>query len=210
MKKLFVFFLSAGLFMTSCVSNPEGKKAETADSVETSDEVVGENYILDKEQSSLLWTGSKVTGQHYGNVDFKSGNIHVDNGEITGGDFILDMNTIVSNDLEEGEYKDKLEGHLKSEDFFSVAEYPESQFAITEVKTTDNENEIVISGNLTIRGVSKNITFDAEVLELTDSVVKATADFNIAREDWGVNYAGKADDLISKEINFKLEIVATK
>lgn len=209
MKKIFVLFLSAGLFMTSCVSNPEGKKAETTDSVDAAGEVIGENYTIDNENSTLLWTGSKVTGQHFGNVTFKSGTIHVDNGSITGGDFILDMNTIVSNDLE-GEYKDQLEGHLKSEDFFAVEEYPEAQFAITEVKTGANEGEIVISGNLTIKGVSKNITFDANVEELTETLVNAKADFNIAREDWGVNYAGKADDLISKEINFKLDITATK
>lgn len=209
MKKILVLFLSAGVFMTSCVSNPEGSKAETSDAKAATEEVIGQNYTIDIESSTLLWTGSKVTGQHFGNVAFKSGTIHVDNGSITGGDFILDMNTIVSNDLE-GEYKEQLEGHLKSDDFFSVEEYPESQFAITEVKTGENEGELVISGNLTIKGISKNITFDANIEELSDSLVRAKADFNIAREDWGVNYAGKADDLISKEINFKLDITAVK
>ncbi|NGM61354.1 YceI family protein [Sphingobacterium sp. SGG-5] len=210
MKKLILFSAAAMMILASCVGNPEGKKAETADSVETTDAVVGAEYTVDAAQSKVEWTGTKVTGQHEGTVAIKSGSIHVDNGVVTGGNFVLDMNSIGSTDLQ-GEYKDKLDGHLKSDDFFGVETYPEAVFTITGVTpSVDNAGVIQVSGNLTIKDISKNITFDATVDELTDTTVKATADFNIARGDWGVNYEGKQDDLISKEINFNVSLVATK
>ncbi len=209
MKKIVLLAAVAGLVLASCAGNPEGKKAETTDSVETTTEVVGVDYTVDAQESKVVWTGTKVTGSHTGTVGVKSGALHVDGNKITGGNFVLDLNTINTTDLE-GEYKDKLDGHLKSEDFFDVANHPEAKFEITNVEAGATENELKVSGNLTIKGTSKNITFDAKVAELTDASAKVDADFNIAREDWGVNYAGKADDLISKEINFKVSLVAKK
>lgn len=209
MKKLILFAAVASIVLASCAGNPEGKKAETTDSVAVADSVAGTIFAVDTVQSQLIWKGTKVSGAHEGTVKIKSGSIVVDNGAITGGNFVLDMNTINSTDLE-GEYKDKLDGHLKADDFFAVATFPEASFEITEVKAGATAADVVISGNLTIKGISKNITFDAKVAEATDSLVKYTADFNILREDWGVTYEGKKDDLISKEINFKTTIVATK
>lgn len=209
MKKIAIISAFAVFILASCVGNPEGKKAETSESVDTTDQVVGDTYVVDTEQSTVAWLGSKISGSHNGTVDVKSGEIHIEDGQVTGGNFVLDMNTIISLDLE-GEYKEKLEGHLKSDDFFSVEEFPEASFQITDVKASEVEGELVVSGNLTIKGISKNITFDANVVESTESSFTATADFNIEREQWEVNYAGNADDLISKEINFKLEIVASK
>ena len=209
MKKLVLFAAVASLVLASCAGNPEGKKAEATDSVAVADSVAGTAYTVDTTQSKLVWKGSKVTGSHEGTVSIKSGSIIADNGVITGGDFVLDMNTISSTDLE-GEYKDKLDGHLKADDFFAVASFPEASFQITEVKAGATAADVVISGNLTIKGISKNITFDAKVDEVSDSVVKSSADFNIARADWGVTYEGQKDDLISKEINFKVTIVANK
>jgi polyisoprenoid-binding protein YceI len=209
MKKIVLFSAAAAMVLASCAGNPEGKKAETTDSVETVDQVVGEAYTVDAAESTVVWTGTKVTGAHTGTVNVKSGSINVDNGAITGGSFVLDMTSINSTDLD-GEYKEKLDGHLKADDFFAVAEYPEAAFVITDVKVGATASDAVISGNLTIKGISKNITFDAKVDEVTETTVKTTSDFNIAREDWGVNYSGKEDDLISKEINFKVTIVAKK
>ena len=164
---------------------------------------------MDTTQSSLIWKGTKVTGFHEGTVDIKSGSLLVDNEAISGGNFVLDMNTISSTDLE-GEYKGNLDGHLKNEDFFNVTEFPEATFQITQVTAGSSANNVVIAGNLTIKGISKNVTFDADVEELTETTVKVKADFNITRAEWGVNYSGKQDDLISKEINFKVNLVANK
>ncbi len=212
MKKITLLSAIAGLVLASCAGNPEGKKAETTDSVvATTDSiaVVGEAYTVDAAASKVVWTGTKVSGKHTGTVDVKSGSINVENGTVTGGNFGLDMNTISATDLE-GEYKEKLDGHLKADDFFAVATHPEASFVITEVKPGATAADLIVSGNLTIKGISKNITFDAKVVEATDAAVKATANFNIARGDWGVSYEGKSDDLISKEVNFDITLVAKK
>ena len=209
MKKLVLFSAVAAMVLASCAGNPEGKKAETTDSVATVQEVVGAAYNVDAAQSSVVWKGTKVSGAHEGTVTIKSGSLNVDNGAITGGQFVLDMNTINTTDLD-GEMKEKLDGHLKADDFFAVATNPEASIAITEVKAGATANDVVISANLTIKGISKNITFDAKVAEITDATAKVSADFNILREDWGITYEGKKDDLISKEINFKVNIVANK
>lgn len=210
MKKQVLFLATVALIVSSCAGNPEGKKAETTDSVDVENvTAAGEFLSIDTEQSHVVWKGTKVTGAHEGTIAIKEGAVSVDNNTITGGSFVLDMNTITDTDME-GEYKEKLEAHLKSDDFFAVAEYPESSFTITNVAEGTNANQVVISGNLTIRGVAKNITFDATIEEISESSLKATADFNIEREDWGVSYEGKKDDLISKQINFNISIVAKK
>lgn len=206
MKKVFLF-LSAGAFvLASCVGNPEGKKAETTDGVEVT-EVAGTELAVNTAESTVEWTGRKVSGQHHGTVDITSGTLLVDGDQLVGGNFVIDLNTITNLDME-GEYKEKLEGHLKSEDFFDVTNHPEATFEITGISASSEAGVFVVSGNLTIRDVTKNITFDAQVAELSATSVNVKADFNIAREDWGVNYAGQADDLISKEINFKINLVA--
>ncbi|TDQ77155.1 YceI family protein [Sphingobacterium yanglingense] len=209
MKKLVLFSAVAAMVLASCAGNPEGKKAETKDLVATVDQVTGVAYKVDTAATKIMWKGTKVSGFHEGTITVKSGVVNVDNGAITGGNFVLDMNTISATDLE-GEYKDKLDGHLKADDFFGVATHPEASFTITEVKAGATAGTVVISGNLVIKGISKNITFDSKVDEITDTTVKTSADFNILREDWGVSYEGKKDDLISKEINFRVNIVANK
>lgn len=207
MKQVFLLLGAGALVFTSCVSNPEGKKAETVDSVAVFTEATGAELPVNTSASEVQWLGRKTSGQHNGDVELKSGSLFVDAGRVTGGNFVIDLTTINTTDLD-GEYKEKLDGHLKADDFFHVAEYPEASFVITEVKEGDSEGEILVTGNLTIRGVTKGITFDATVVEVTDTDATVTADFNIAREDWGISYAGQADDLISKEINFKIKLVA--
>ena len=206
MKKVVLFFAAGAFVLTSCVSNPEGQRAETTDSVAEVD-AVGTELPVNSDASTVKWTRNKVTGEHFGEVKITSGVLLVNDGKLTGGNFVADLNTIDVQDME-GEYKDKLDGHLRSDDFFDVANHPEASFVITSVADGANDGEVVISGNLTMRGVTKNITFNANVTEVSENSVRANADFNVAREDWGVNYAGQADDLISKEFNLKIDVVA--
>lgn len=206
MKKVFLFLSVSAFVLASCVGNPEGKKAETTEVVEA-EAISGTELAVNTAASTVEWTGKKVTGQHNGTVDITSGTLVVDGGQLVGGQFVIDLNTINNLDME-GEYKEKLEGHLKSDDFFDVANHPEASFEITAVTASSEAGVSVVSGNLTIRGVTKNITFDAHVADLSDTSANVKADFNIAREDWGVSYTGQADDLISKEINFKINLVA--
>ena len=207
MKKVSLLFGASALILVSCVGNPEGKKAETTDSVETVSDANGTQLNVDTAQSTVKWLGKKVTGQHDGTVKITSGTLTVKDGKLSGGRFTIDLTTINNNDLE-GEYKQKLENHLRSADFFDVENHPEATFEITSIADGANAGTLTVSGNLTIRGVTKNITFDATASQVSEVSVVADADFNIAREDWGVSYKGQADDLISKEINFKIHLVA--
>jgi len=206
MKKI-VAMLAAGVILTACTpKNPEGEKAETTESAEVA-AASGTEIALNISASKVTWTGSKVSGSHTGDVALKSGSLTVSGGKITGGNFVADLNTINDTDMQ-GEFKGKLEGHLKSPDFFDVAQFPEAKFEITSVAEGTEAGKVTISGNLTMRGVTKNITFPATVTEATETSVKASADFNVLREDWGLVYTGMADDLISKEFNLKIELVA--
>ena len=200
--------VAATLLFTACVSNPEGDKAETTDSVAATEVAADVELPVDIAKSTLGWTGRKVSGQHNGTVNITSGKLLLHEGKLSGGNFEFDLNTITVNDLS-GDSKGKLESHLKSPDFFDVANHPKATFEITSV-TPDTDSTITIAGNLTIRGVSKNITFQATTSEVSNTSVVANANFNIAREDWGVSYAGQSDDLISKEINLDIHLVASK
>lgn len=209
MKKITLLSAIAALILASCAGNPEGQKAATSDAVELTDAAEGTTFSVDAEASKVVWTGTKVTGEHFGTVDIKSGSVIVNEGAIVGGEFVIDMNSISADDLE-GEYKEKLDGHLKSDDFFSAGSYPEAKFTITEVSPSETAGQVTISGNLEIKGISKNISFEATTEQATENSITTKANFNIARADWNVSYEGKPDDLISKEINFDITLVANQ
>lgn len=206
MKRVLVLAGMSAFLFAACVSNPEGEKAETTEAAEATS-AEGTELTVNTAASNVEWLGKKVSGQHNGDVQIKEGTVTVKDGKLTGGKIVIDLNTINDKDLE-GEFKGKLEGHLKSEDFFDVANHPEATLEITDVKDGAEAGTAVVSANLTIRGITKNITFNANIAEATDTSLKANADFNIEREDWNVSYAGKPDDLISKQINFKIKLEA--
>lgn len=205
MKKLFLAFGISGLLFTACVSNPEGEKAETTEAADVA-ALDGTELPIKTDVSKVFWLGKKVSGQHNGDIQIKSGYVTVAGEQLTGGKFVLDMNTINNLDLE-GEWKGKLEGHLKNEDFFNVATFPEATLEITNVAGSGVAT-VDVSANLTIKDITKNITFKANVTEISETSFKANADFNIKRADWGVTYEGQKDDLISEEINFKVDLTA--
>ena len=207
MKKVLFSLAIASVFI-GCVNNPEGTEAETkaaADAAGTD----GISYRVDTSASSIAWHGNKVSGKHDGNIRLKEGTLVLNDGQLSGGNFTIDMVTITNNDITDPEYNGKLVNHLKSDDFFAVEKYPNSTFVITGVNDLGN-GKLNISGNLTIRDTTNNITFESMVTENTDARFAATADFNIDRKKWNVLYTGMQDDLISDQINFKINLVAVK
>jgi len=206
MKRVLVLAGMSAFLLASCVGNPDGEKAETTDAAAVA-AAEGQQLTVSTDASSIIWNGKKVTGEHTGDVKIKEGYVTVSGGKLTGGKIVVDLTTINDHDLE-GEWKEKLEGHLKSADFFDVENHPEAVLEITDVKDGADEGTVVVSANLTIRGITKNITFNANVTEASETSFKGNADFNIEREDWNVSYAGKPDDLISKQINFKINLEA--
>jgi polyisoprenoid-binding protein YceI len=152
-------------------------------------------YKVDTGASVLGWQCSKVVvGTHNGTVNISNGEIGVKNGELVHGTFIMDMNTITNLDLD-AEYKPKLEGHLKSPDFFNVDSFPTAMLQFTKVvpiKTDSGGYTHYISGNLTLKSVVRQIIFPARVI-ITKKTLTATAQTKINRAEWGITWGNKAD-----------------
>jgi polyisoprenoid-binding protein YceI len=153
--------------------------------------------------SNVIWKGYKVTGSHEGTINLKSGFLTFNDNKLTGGEFVMDMNTIVTTDLQ-GEYKGKLEGHLKSDDFFGVEKHPTAKLVISKVDAT-GKNSYKITGNLTIKGITNVITFDLSVYGN-----KANAALKIDRTKYDVRYGSTSffDNLKDKAIYDEFDLVA--
>ncbi len=166
-----------------------------------------ESLKVDTQASYIGWKGYKVTGQHYGKVMLKNGDLKFENGKLTGGSFEIDMTSIKVEDLT-GEYAKKLEGHLKSDDFFGVEKFPTAKFVITKAAEA-KLGEYRIKGNLTIKSTTKAISFDAKMTE-KDGNKFATANIKIDRSEYDVRYGSGSffDNLGDKTIydEFDLEV----
>lgn len=154
------------------------------------------------ETSSVTWKGYKVTGSHKGKIALKEGELTFKEGKLTGGEFVIDMSTIENTDME-GEYKTKLEGHLKSEDFFGVEKYPTALLTFKNVKST-GKNSYEVVGDLTIKDITKPVTFELSVYGN-----KATANVKIDRTKFDVRYGSTSffDDLQDKAIYDEFDLI---
>ncbi|WP_282057065.1 YceI family protein [Maribacter luteus] len=154
------------------------------------------------DESSVAWKAYKVTGSHNGTVALESGSLIFDDGKLTGGEFKVDMTSMICTDLE-GEYKGKLEGHLKSDDFFGVATHPSSSLVFTKVEAS-GKNSYEVTGDLTIKGITKPVTFDVSIYGS-----KATATMKIDRTAYDVKYGSGSffDNLGDKTIYDEFDLV---
>lgn len=157
----------------------------------------------------INWVGKKAIGgsQHIGTLAIKSGTLQAASNVITGGSFVIDMSTIESGDLE-GEMKGKLEGHLKSPDFFDVANHPEAIFVVKGSDQVTNVPSVThhVKGELTIKGITNAVEMPANVSFVGDKVLVATPSFTIDRTKWDVKYGSGligtvADKVIVDDIN---------
>ncbi len=138
MKKL-LFFATIVATLAACNGNTENK-VETTEK-QTAAVAEGTSYAVDS-TSTITWTGSKPTGKHTGTFKIKEGSLNVKDGALTGGIFLIDINSLNNEDLAgDAESKGKLEGHLKSPDFFDVAKYPTAKFEITGVEANTDSTK---------------------------------------------------------------------
>ena len=143
---------------------------------------------VDLSKSTIDWLGKKVTGQHNGTINLKSGELTMDGSELTGGSFEIDMGSIVVEDIKDETYNAKLVGHLKSDDFFSAAKFPAAGFIITEAKAVNKDgNNYHIKGDLTIKGITNKIEFPAKV-ENSEAGLTASAQIVVDRSKFDVRY----------------------
>lgn len=219
-KYLFLFAMVTSFAMISCNTGPKGEKAEASNAKEkTTNKQNYTVYNVNPSQSTIDWLGIKPTGEHNGSIGIKEGELWMDGEILKGGSFKIDMNDIANNDLKDSpEYQTKLVNHLKSPDFFDVENHPYAKFEITDAEQVIDDSvsgkAYKIKGNLTITDITKNISFDADVV-INEGLLTATApQFIIDRTDWGIKYKSKKffDDLkdkfINDEIGIKINLVA--
>lgn len=162
-------------------------------------------YKLDATKSTFKWTGKKVTGSHWGYVKFSDGTLNLEKGALVGGSFNVDMASIDCQDLQGGGAQ-KLVGHLKSDDFFGVDKFNKATLTI-KTATAKGNNQYDVVADLTIKGVTNEVTFPATVTA-TGTVVTANASFTVNRTKFGIRYGSGSffDNLGDKAINDNFEV----
>jgi polyisoprenoid-binding protein YceI len=221
MKRIVFSLMTCTVLFMSCKDAPEADTAEASEAVAVDQQAqtAGSNYTVDPAQSKVEWVGTKPTGRHHGTFVIKEGNLAVANNNITGGKIVIDINSIQPDD-QDAEGNAKLQGHLKSADFFDAAKYPEGVFEIVSVTAgADNKGEgdtklenatHTITGNLKLKDITKSISFPAAI-SMSGTQITADANFNIDRTQWGMHYGedkSLGDKFIRHEVNIKLHVVA--
>ncbi|MEI6379256.1 MAG: YceI family protein [Candidatus Falkowbacteria bacterium] len=232
MNKILIFVVviaAIGLLLVAFLKKPNTPKPvvdNTNKDIVTEEPIKNlEKFTIDTEKSEVAWSGKMVLINkiHNGTIKVKEGRLDFDGANLVGGRFVLDMATIADND-QKGDMKDKLETHLKSADFFDVANNPVSELIIKSVSasstpsasstasTTSTADMFTISADLTIKGITNSIEFPAKIVK-TGNMVETIAEIRIDRSLWGVKYgSGKffsdlGDKAIADEIVYNIKLV---
>ena len=201
--------LAFAVASSSCANPADDKPhATVSEATQTSDAAKpagAETLAITPENSKLEFVGSKVTGSHNGSFKQFSGVIElakegVEKSRVT---IDIDTNSIVTD-------TDRLTAHLKTPDFFDVAKYPKANFTSTKIEPATTAGAThTVTGNLEMHGVKKSISFPSTI-QVAPDAASVNAEFAINRRDFGINYAGQANDLIRDEVVMKLTIKAPR
>jgi polyisoprenoid-binding protein YceI len=170
-----------------------------------------ETVAVNLSSSTVAWRGYKVLGEHTGTVKLTSGTLDFDGETLVGGRFVIDMTSIVCTDLT-GETRTKLEGHLKSDDFFGVANFPEATLQITNAIPYGTDGKYKVVGNLTIKDTTKEIKFFTTIAEENGQRV-ATSEITVDRSEYNVRYGSGSffdslgDNTIYDEFDINVRLV---
>ena len=173
-----------------------------------------ENVRIDSEASKVEWIGSKVASSHEGNVNISKGFLSIDHGNLAGGEIAIDMNSISCSDIKSEKKNKYLVNHLKDEDFFHTAEFPLATLKIIRAETA-GENSYKILADLTIKGITHPIAFQANV-RINGKDFSARANIRIDRTKWDIRYGSGSffenlgDKMILDEIKFNISLLSVK
>lgn len=212
-KKSFLLAAFASLVLTSCTKD----KPVVNETTEVTTDNNGAVYELDTLNSRIEWKGYKILKSdqtsHFGTINFESGDLTVHEGMLESGKFIVDMNSLTSVDLkDDAEQLGKLNGHLKSGDFFETDKFPTASYEITKVSKNDSgDYNTLLDGNLTIKGITKPMQFNANV-SVKDGVASiATEPKDISREAFNVKFQMPvANGVIKDDVNLQIIIKANE
>ncbi len=178
------------------------------------------DYALNVYASSLNWQASKLFVKGYtdaGSIKFQEGLVQIDeNGLVTIGEFVIDMTSLVSLSTGSGKGQDILTKHLKSADFFDVEKYNTSQLSIKSVVLNESGKDYSVVADLTIKGITNPIEFNAEIFSINESTVQAIAEIVVDRTLWDVRYGSNkffdnlGDNVIDDNFKIELELLANK
>lgn len=209
MRKTIVVTILSGLIFLSACSDPAADKsrAVTGEASQTASPAAaaqGTRYLITSQNSKIEFVGSKVTGSHNGSFQDFSGQIdYTGNVETSRVNITIKTASLTADDP-------KLTEHLKTPDFFDVAKFPEATFVSTAIKPGGEKGAShTVTGNLTLHGVTKSVTFPATIAVAPDTAT-VNANFSINRKDFGINYAGAANNLIRDDVVLTLTIRANK
>jgi polyisoprenoid-binding protein YceI len=172
----------------------------------------GQTYSVDSSASKITYVGKKVTGEHTGTLTLKSGSLTFKGDTISAGEFVADMNSLSSTDITDKDYNAKYVTHMKSPDFFNTEKHPESKLVIKSSKKTKNGLEV--SGDLTMLGETKPVSFVVTDLKKTDAGVTGKSNLTLNRTQWGLKYGstsffkGLGDKAIHDEFTLAVELSA--
>ncbi|MDH6252695.1 polyisoprenoid-binding protein YceI [Chryseobacterium sp. H1D6B] len=213
-KKLFSLAIPA-LFAAAVVVSCKKDKPLTSDSKEVATTKDGAQYTLDTLNSKVEWKGYKIfkseSTSHFGTIKFESGDVTVKDGKLESGKFVADMASLTSVDLkDDAEQLGKLNGHLKSGDFFEVEKFPTASYEITKVSpASEGDYNTLLDGNLTIKGITKPVQFKANVSVKNGEVSVATEPKDIKREEFGVKFQAPAENGVLKdEVTLQINVKA--
>ncbi|MEO8666380.1 MAG: YceI family protein, partial [Ignavibacteria bacterium] len=176
----------------------------------------GMHYEILRDSSKLEWIAKKVTGEEHGTVTIAKGEVYINNGILTGGNFAIDMSTIKALGKDDAESENsQLTNHLKSDDFFAVEKFPIGRFAFTSATpmTDDKGNNYLIKGLLMVKNIQNTIAFPAKV-DVVSGKVTASAELVIDRTKWDIKFrSGKffqdlGDKLIYDDFTIKIFFIA--
>jgi polyisoprenoid-binding protein YceI len=213
MKKIIIPFIALAL-LASCSDTPSGAESTTGAKQEAAADTEGSvNYAVDMAASKVGWEGNGVGHAHSGTFKLNNGSISIGAGNITAGNFEINIASIDDTDIKDGSKKDLI-GHLLSADFFDATKYPTAKFEVTkcEAVTGDSTATHKISGNLTLKDSTTNVSFPAMV-SVSETEVSAKAKFVIDRTKWGMSYGNDKslkDKFIAPEVGITLDIKAKK
>lgn len=173
-----------------------------------------DTYTIDVHKSKIEWIGKKLTGEHTGDIKLTSGFLTYEGETLKGGTFIIDMSSMTNKDLSKSSAVNLL-GQLKSDDFFAVDKYPTAKFVITSVKNIDIEN-VNITGDLTIKGITKPISFTAVIRKRGNILVAVANAVKVDRAKYNIRYGSKSffadigDKAIDDEFELNITLLARK
>ncbi len=171
-------------------------------------------YKVDVSKSKIEWIGRKITGQHAGELRLASGILNSNGNSLAGGNFVIDMSSISNTDLDKKSAQ-KLLGHLKSDDFFSIEKNPTAKFEISNVKSV-GVDKVTITGKLTIKGISNDVSFPASVKQKGNILVAVANGVRVDRTKFDIKYGsssfitGIGDKAIDDEFELNINLVAIR